>query len=104
MIESFKTGGRMKTVEICSECGQKGKGYHIHHKNREHSDNRAENRCILCPSCHSKEHAGEFADISDHVPHDSYMRMIGKSTKTLMARLYDGFEMLQDDEVLSEIY
>ncbi len=42
----------------CEECGESFKGLksHIHHKDRDSSNNEESNLIILCPNCHSRWH------------------------------------------------
>ena len=40
---------------ICVDCGAVEK-LHIHHKNKNHRDNRIENLEFVCPKCHKKRH------------------------------------------------
>ena len=44
-----------KIPAICVDCGRVDK-LHIHHKNKDHTDNRVENLEFLCPKCHRKRH------------------------------------------------
>lgn len=51
-IKLFKIRG-----EKCERCNYNNKEIlHVHHKNRNRKDNRAENLEILCPNCHYEEH------------------------------------------------
>lgn len=41
----------------CERCGyDKHEILHVHHKNRDHNDNRLENLELICPNCHYEEH------------------------------------------------
>jgi hypothetical protein len=41
----------------CERCGYSKKEIlHVHHKNRNRSDNRSENLELICPNCHYEEH------------------------------------------------
>ena len=40
---------------ICIDCGAVDR-LHIHHKNKNHRDNRIENLEFVCPKCHKKRH------------------------------------------------
>ena len=41
----------------CERCGyDRYQILHVHHKNRNRSDNRPENLEIICPNCHYEEH------------------------------------------------
>ena len=44
---------------ICEECGTKPTKYnlHVHHKDRDRSNNTLENLKVLCAKCHSSNHA-----------------------------------------------
>lgn len=41
----------------CERCGYSTREIlQVHHKNRNHSDNRVTNLELICPNCHCKEH------------------------------------------------
>ena len=41
----------------CERCAyDKHEILHVHHKNRNHGDNRIENLELICPNCHYEEH------------------------------------------------
>ena len=41
----------------CEKCGyNKYEILQVHHKNRNHNDNRVENLELICPNCHCEEH------------------------------------------------
>ncbi|MHA1589146.1 MAG: HNH endonuclease signature motif containing protein [Candidatus Njordarchaeales archaeon] len=43
----------MEQEGLCAMCGASlERGFHAHHLNGDHSDNRLENLQLLCPSCH----------------------------------------------------
>jgi hypothetical protein len=46
--------------EICEVCGVRrpshARRYHIHHADRNHRNNKAENLLVLCPACHKRLH------------------------------------------------
>jgi len=44
-----------KIPSICVDCGKVDK-LHIHHKNKDHQDNRVDNLEFVCPKCHHKRH------------------------------------------------
>jgi len=46
---------------ICVDCGTVDR-LHIHHKNKNHRDNRIENLEFVCPKCHRKRHPAIFND------------------------------------------
>jgi len=41
----------------CLICGNVSKSNHVHHLNKNHSDNHATNLIVLCPSCHLIVHS-----------------------------------------------
>lgn len=45
-------------LKECEKCGYKEYPIilGVHHKNRDHKDNRIENLAVLCANCHSLEH------------------------------------------------
>jgi len=48
--------------KVCTRCGYyEVQGMiHVHHINRDHTDNRPENRVLLCQPCHAGLHAGKW--------------------------------------------
>ena len=43
--------------KICERCGYaKYEILQVHHKNRNHADNKIENLELICPNCHCEEH------------------------------------------------
>lgn len=40
---------------VCEDCHLLG-NIHVHHKDRDHSNDAQDNRQSLCPSCHRLEH------------------------------------------------
>jgi 5-methylcytosine-specific restriction endonuclease McrA len=88
-----------KEAAKCGYCGEIGFNRDIHHKDRNRLNNKPENLICICKSCHRKEHnAGSDRETDlDMVKHQTNAFFYNQ-------RINDGFEMLQDDEVLSEIY
>jgi hypothetical protein len=45
--------------EKCERCGFNGQALHIHHKDRNHKNNKIDNLEVLCANCHHIEHREE---------------------------------------------
>ena len=65
-VETFKTNGGVRKalkarglIVSCQKCGysEHPEILGVHHKNKNRHDNRMENLIVLCPNCHSLEHA-----------------------------------------------
>ena len=74
----------------CEEVDCKRPAIHIHHKDKDHSNNNPDNLIYLCASCHLKEH-----------PRDNELRPFDmvdylQSHRTGY-RLKAGFNMLNED-------
>lgn len=45
-----------KNVTKCQICGKKHNRLEVHHLDGDHGNNEINNLCLVCPSCHKKEH------------------------------------------------
>jgi len=54
----------------CERCGYSKKQIlHVHHKDRNHSNNNPQNLELICPNCHYEEHYLEKSWLNDTVGH-----------------------------------
>lgn len=45
-----------KNITKCQICGKKHNRLEVHHLDGDHGNNEINNLCLVCPSCHKKEH------------------------------------------------
>lgn len=79
----------MKKI-FCEDCGEQILKAQIHHKDRNHSNNKPNNLKRLCRKCHGKEHGHEGASVSSF----NYDLVAEISSRNTGQRLRDGFQML----------
>ncbi|MGF7145282.1 5-methylcytosine-specific restriction endonuclease McrA [Anaerotaenia torta] len=60
-LKAFRAHGKK-----CNRCGSKEK-LEVHHKDRDHHNNEIENLEVLCKTCHTKLHYGEYIQARDPV-------------------------------------
>ncbi|MBP6945999.1 MAG: HNH endonuclease [Candidatus Pacebacteria bacterium] len=65
---------KLRVLEIrggkCERCEYSKKQIlHVHHKDRNHSNNSIQNLELICPNCHYEEHYLEKSWLNDTVQH-----------------------------------